>query len=516
MDPYTRLTKAWLDTRHRGRFDGEPPIVYFAHEPIYGIGSPHCEPHHARRIVRLFQLLRRVRAAGGRTLLDVGGCEGYFAYLAREVFGMTVFSVDLSEENVRRAAEIFAVPGASVDAAALPFASGSFDVVTCAEVVEHLADPVAAILELQRVARGAVVLATEEWHSDATRRDHDLAERRASHHGERSLFADADLRPLFEPLAITVERQVVPDLREFATDAAVDRGRLRQVLLALVAEDRPAAPGAGIVLTAKKPVHLDPTPRIPGDEEIVARLLGEQRPLHVMGAPTPTIAWGEAIEACCVRCGAVLEKRLDELQCACGYRSRRHNGVFSFVDDHAPFPARVDAMLADRGGVAYPWQREDLLELARKLELPFEVLCEWRFDRPEDAARWSHFASCRFLAPGRYRVDGPDPWLQNDTIACSPAEAQVVTVEMAVHLDQPVEREIAVTRWQVDGQTTISEAAIAGVDVVADGTMRTYRFVAPRIVRGEMLLRLRFDPMRFGRGEVHLRSLRIDAELPPG
>jgi 2-polyprenyl-3-methyl-5-hydroxy-6-metoxy-1,4-benzoquinol methylase len=41
---------------------------------------------------------------------------------------------------------------------ALPFAARSFDMVTCLEVLEHLADPAAAVRELARVARGAIVV----------------------------------------------------------------------------------------------------------------------------------------------------------------------------------------------------------------------------------------------------------------------------------------------------------------------------------------------------------------------
>lgn len=48
---------------------------------------------------------------------------------------------------------------------ALPFASRSFDVVTCLEVLEHLEDPASAVRELARVARRAIVVSVphEPW-----------------------------------------------------------------------------------------------------------------------------------------------------------------------------------------------------------------------------------------------------------------------------------------------------------------------------------------------------------------
>ena len=266
LDPYTRLTRAWLDTRYRDSH-GHPPGLYYAHEPIYGLGAPEQEPSHARRIVRLFQLLRRVREAGGQTLLDVGGSEGYFAQLCRELFGMQCLMVDLSAEACRRAAELFALPACAVDCAALPFASNSIDVVTCAEVVEHLAQPIPALLEMQRVASGAFILSTEEWQASAQQRDDVLLKRDLRPHGERTILADGDMTALFSPYEVTFERQVVPDLRRFGDDRCIDAAALRKVMLALPQTPESEVATMGIVLLLRKGRRTPGLPRTPSDAE---------------------------------------------------------------------------------------------------------------------------------------------------------------------------------------------------------------------------------------------------------
>ncbi len=517
MDRYARLTKAWLDNRYRCAFDPATPNLHYGHQPIYGIGAGHCEPNHARRIVRLFQLLLRVRAAGGRSLLDVGGSEGYFAQLCRELFGMTTVSVDLSEEACRRAAEIFAMPGAAVDAAALPFATGSFDVVTCAEVIEHVADPVPTILELQRVARCTLVLGTEEWLADSAARDRVLAERHTSPHGERNVFADADLTTLFAPFPVTFERQVLPDLADLGDDRNIDRSALRQLLLDLGAGRIDDAERMGIVLTARKPAPCVPLPRTPSRAEIADHLLSRRQGLHLLGAPTPALPWPDGIAARCVACGDALLACADALTCRCGERFPRRRGVWSFLRDLPPFPQRLDAMLRERGGPATAQQRDDLLALAQKLDLPFVARASWDFGDPDQARVWHHADSCRVLGPGHFQVDGDDPWLQIDALGCDPDEARIVTVVMAVHLDdRTAPFDVAEVSRLVDGQLTFSSNCSAGVLVVTDGTLRTYHFEAPPSLRGDAVLQLRFDPLSCHRGRIEIRSIGIARSLDDG
>jgi SAM-dependent methyltransferase len=91
-----------------------------------------------------------------QSLLDAGCGEGEM--LRRGVLPAGVRAV-LLDRNPDSAARVIS----SVDA--LPFASRSFDVVTCLEVLEHLDDPAQAVRELARVARHAVVVSVpyEPW-----------------------------------------------------------------------------------------------------------------------------------------------------------------------------------------------------------------------------------------------------------------------------------------------------------------------------------------------------------------
>jgi SAM-dependent methyltransferase len=103
-------------------------------------------------------------------LLDVGAAFGFAVDAARRA-GWRSLGIEVSEAAVRRAARV--APGRIVrgDAAALPFAAGSFDAVTLWDVLEHLPDPHAAIAEIARVLRpgGRLALSTGDVGSLAAR-----------------------------------------------------------------------------------------------------------------------------------------------------------------------------------------------------------------------------------------------------------------------------------------------------------------------------------------------------------
>jgi len=111
---------------------------------------------------RITQVLASVEPS---SVLDAGCGEGEL--LRRAVRGgCRIVSLDRSREalaewrtnrqkDTGQEACATAVCGSVL---ALPFARGAFDAVVCLEVLEHLEDPAAALRELMRVARKAVVL----------------------------------------------------------------------------------------------------------------------------------------------------------------------------------------------------------------------------------------------------------------------------------------------------------------------------------------------------------------------
>jgi len=497
VDRYTRLTQRWLDVRYQDPH-GHGVGVYYAHEPIYGLGAPECEPHHARRIMRLFQLLRRVREAGGRTLLDVGGAEGYFAALCQELFGMEAVSVDISPEACRRAAEIFGVASCAVDAALLPFATGSFDLVTCAEVVEHLAAPVEAILELQRVASGTLVLATEEWFPDEATRDHELEERRARPHGERSLFADGDMRCLFSPYDVQFERQVVPSVAAFGDDRAIDRRALREALLRQPTGLGKGEGQHGIVAFVRKRAQRVPPPKTPSNAEIVDHLLARAVPVHRLPAPTPVIAWPQWCRMRCTACAAELARGPEGWSCAaCGLATPLQRGVASFVRGLLPFADRIDGMLRERGGEAYAGQRRDLLALAKKLAMEFVPPSRWTQSGPDGLGSWWVEGDLEAGARlGTYRATKDDPMLTSPWLGLDVGQAQRAVVSLSVRPVDPAVRETLVEfYWWVEGDAYFLAERSDRQVVKADGARHEVSFAMPRGPRPDaMLLKVRLDP----------------------
>ena len=117
------------------------------------------------------------RLTPGASLLDVGCGPGTITADLAELTGGRVTGIDPAAAALAEARELAASRGlASLefeqgDVGALRFAVGTFDVVHAHQVLQHLADPVAALAEMRRVARpGGIVAARDSdyggmlWH----------------------------------------------------------------------------------------------------------------------------------------------------------------------------------------------------------------------------------------------------------------------------------------------------------------------------------------------------------------
>jgi SAM-dependent methyltransferase len=110
------------------------------------------------------RFLQRVSELGAaqspRRVLEVGCGEGVvLATLAARLPGTRFDGLELDETALRQARA--RCPRATLvrgDACELPFGDKCFDLVVCLEVLEHLPEPLRALRELRRVARGGCLI----------------------------------------------------------------------------------------------------------------------------------------------------------------------------------------------------------------------------------------------------------------------------------------------------------------------------------------------------------------------
>ena len=88
----------------------------------------------------------------------MGGAEGYKAGLISKLFGVKSINSDLSSVACKWSVQLFGIPSVSADICNLPFDDEEFDVVLCSETLEHVSDPDAAVCELLRIAKLALIV----------------------------------------------------------------------------------------------------------------------------------------------------------------------------------------------------------------------------------------------------------------------------------------------------------------------------------------------------------------------
>lgn len=497
MGLYTSITRSWLESRFQKRSEHG---VYQAHMPVYGVGEGDCEGNHLGRLARILRLLREMDGLRFSTLLDVGGAEGYLPWVAKRIFGVDAISSDLSLQACLRAKEIFGLPSLSLECNKLPFPDKSIDVVVCSEVIEHVEHPVETILELQRVARVAVLLSTEELHHDRAAIDRYLFTRPGWPHMERNLFHADDMAACFPGAAMRPQCDHEPPgelpTAEFA----------RQWLLANTQEQSLDQGCKGVVVMWARD-DASRVERRHADEELVDLLLASK---IERGATAPPPRLETLLARLCDPDGKKPLALRDGVVCAEGGASYpTTHGVPDFVRIDRPAPTRIE--LADRLAIEDPERRDALLHLRDRLYLP-DRWANKRFDFRETEDRRGFWVNDQLRERGEgqgfaWHSVGPDPWLVTPCIQRSLRE---VWIEMRVHAPgHPAKHGVAQVFWKGAADDTFDESRSVKFLVPNDGQTHVHRVV----LEGHPLMPaevqwLRIDPID-GACEVDLVSLEL-------
>lgn len=155
MDEYTEKTKSGLDKRFKLCDENG---IYYAFQPIYGHNKGHSEFGLLARYTRTYAIMKTLAHFKFTSLLDVGGAEGYTAYVIKQLFGVRAEHSEISDEACKRAREIFNLKSTQADIHNLPFKDNEFDVVLCSETLEHVSNLERAIKELLRITNKALII----------------------------------------------------------------------------------------------------------------------------------------------------------------------------------------------------------------------------------------------------------------------------------------------------------------------------------------------------------------------
>jgi ubiquinone/menaquinone biosynthesis C-methylase UbiE len=133
--------------------------VFSAAAAVYGRGNPLLA-------IERDETPRLLPRLDGRDVLDLGCGHGHYARLARVLGARRVLALDGAAPMAAAAP----APSAVADAARLPLAGGSFDVVVAALLLSFVADRAALLAEVARVLRAGGALVASDLHPAASAR----------------------------------------------------------------------------------------------------------------------------------------------------------------------------------------------------------------------------------------------------------------------------------------------------------------------------------------------------------
>jgi ubiquinone/menaquinone biosynthesis C-methylase UbiE len=124
-----------------------------------------------RRLEIVFDELLADASLNGLSVLDVGAGSGRFSMRAASR-GARVTSLDIGLKLLQYTRDRCATRPVAADACAIPFETGSFDLVISSECIEHTLDPERAFAEIHRVTRPGgrliVTVPNQIWHFAVT------------------------------------------------------------------------------------------------------------------------------------------------------------------------------------------------------------------------------------------------------------------------------------------------------------------------------------------------------------
>lgn len=134
-------------------------MVYGNYEDKYNTKNPISKILVTNFLKTLKSNLKKINAS---TIVELGAGEGELLRILRKIFPeASISGSDISEDMMKKAEK--ALKGKNInlsveDIHKLSYKSKKFDLVVCAEVIEHVDDPEKALSEIKRICKGRVLL----------------------------------------------------------------------------------------------------------------------------------------------------------------------------------------------------------------------------------------------------------------------------------------------------------------------------------------------------------------------